>query len=78
MLATLLHFCSLQTPQSTKTLVVSNIPIADVYRILSIVDDYFRVCVEQLVDVSISGAHMARYLNQLKDSRVRGTGGLTP
>ena len=38
-------------------------------RILNIVDDYSRVCVGQLVDLSISGARLARYLNQLKDSR---------
>jgi putative transposase len=38
-------------------------------RILNIVDDYSRVCVGQLVDVSISGAHMARFLDRLKEVR---------
>lgn len=38
-------------------------------RILNIVDDYSRVCVGQLVDVSISGARMARFLGQLGASR---------
>jgi putative transposase len=42
-------------------------------RILNIVDDYSRVCVGQLVDVSISGARMARSLDQL--SEVRGLPG---
>ena len=39
------------------------------FRILNIVDDYSRVCVGQLIDLSISGARMARYLYQLKESR---------
>jgi len=30
-------------------------------RVLNIVDDYSRVCAGQLVDVSISGARVARY-----------------
>jgi putative transposase len=32
-------------------------------RILNIVDDYSRGCVGQLVDVSISGARVARFLD---------------
>ena len=39
------------------------------FRILNIVDDYSRVCVGQLVDLSISGARMVRYLEQLKETR---------
>ena len=39
------------------------------FRVLNIVDDYSRVCVGQLVDLSISGARMVRYLDQLKESR---------
>ena len=35
-------------------------------RILNIVDDYSRVCVGQLVDVSISGARITRFLDQLR------------
>ena len=38
-------------------------------RVLNIVDDYSRVCVGQLVDVSISGARVARYLDQLRELR---------
>ena len=38
-------------------------------RILNIVDDFSRFCVGQLVDVSISGARMARFLEQLKEIR---------
>jgi len=38
-------------------------------RVLNIVDDYSRVCVGQLVDVSISGARLARYLDQLSELR---------
>lgn len=38
-------------------------------RILNIVDDYSRVCVGQLVDFSISGARMARYLSELAECR---------
>lgn len=38
-------------------------------RILNIVDDYSRVCVGQLVDLSISGARMARYLDELSQTR---------
>ena len=40
------------------------------FRILNVVDDYTRECVGQLVDVSISGAYMARYLTEL--GKVRG------
>ncbi len=38
-------------------------------RVLNIVDDYSRVCVGQLVDLSISGARVARYLDQLAETR---------
>jgi putative transposase len=38
-------------------------------RILNIVDDYSRVCVGQLVDVSISGVRLTRYLDQLRELR---------
>ena len=38
-------------------------------RILNIVDDYSRVCVGQLVDLSISGARVVRYLKQLSELR---------
>lgn len=39
------------------------------FRILNIVDDYSRVCVGQIVDLSISGLRMARYLEQLAGTR---------
>ncbi len=39
------------------------------FRILNIVDDYSRECVGQLVDTSISGSYVARYLDQLIESR---------
>lgn len=39
------------------------------FRILNVVDDYSRYCVGQLVDTSISGARMARFLDQLIESR---------
>ena len=38
-------------------------------RILNIVDDYSRACVGQLVDTSISGARVARYLDELLQTR---------
>jgi len=38
-------------------------------RVLNIVDDYSRVCVGQLVDLSISGVRLVRYLNQLRETR---------
>ena len=38
-------------------------------RILNIVDDYSRVCVGQLVDLSISGARMVRYFDDLALTR---------
>ena len=38
-------------------------------RILNIVDDYSRVCVGQLVDTSISGMRMARFLSELEATR---------
>jgi putative transposase len=39
------------------------------FRILNVVDDYSRECIGQLVDVSISGARMARYLGELGQAR---------
>ncbi len=38
-------------------------------RILNIMDDYSWVCVRQLMDLTISGARIARYLEQLKGTR---------
>jgi len=38
-------------------------------RILNVVDDYSRLCIGQLVDTSISGGRMARYLDLLIESR---------
>jgi putative transposase len=38
-------------------------------RILNIVDDFSRVCVGQLVNLSISGSRMARLLDELKETR---------
>ncbi len=38
-------------------------------RILCIVDDYSRICVGQLVDTSISGERMTRFLDELKLDR---------
>jgi len=38
-------------------------------RILNIVDDYSRTCVGQLVDTSISGTRVVRYLEELAQSR---------
>lgn len=35
------------------------------FRILNIVDDYSRICPGQIVDVSISGARLARFLDEL-------------
>jgi hypothetical protein len=35
------------------------------FRVLNIVDDHSRFCPGQIVDVSISGARMARYLDEL-------------
>lgn len=39
------------------------------FRILNIVDDYSRVCVAQLVDLSISGVRVVRCLEQIAESR---------
>ena len=39
------------------------------FRVLNIVDDYSRICVGQVVDFSISGARLVRYLDQLKSER---------
>jgi putative transposase len=39
------------------------------FRVLCIVDDYSRVCVGQLIDLSISGARMVRFLRQLAQTR---------
>jgi len=38
-------------------------------RVLNIVDDYSRVCIGQLVDLSISGARMVRYFEELAVTR---------
>ena len=38
-------------------------------RILNIVDDHSRVCVGQLVDTSISGERMVRFLDEIKAQR---------
>ena len=38
-------------------------------RVLNIVDDYSRACVGQLVDTSISGVRVARYLDELLHTR---------
>ena len=39
------------------------------FRILNIIDDYSRECVGQVVDTSISGLRVSRYLDQLKNTR---------
>ena len=39
------------------------------FRVLNIVDDYSRICVGQVVDFSISGVRLVRYLDQLKAGR---------
>lgn len=39
------------------------------FRVLNIVDDYSRVCVGQLTELSISGERMVRYLDQLAQTR---------
>lgn len=39
------------------------------FRVLCIVDDYSRVCVGQLVDLSISGQRIVRFLEQLSQTR---------
>ena len=39
------------------------------FRILNLVDDYSRECVGQIVDTSISGVRLARYLHQLRFTR---------
>lgn len=39
------------------------------FRILNIVDDYSRECIGQITDISISGAYVARQLNQLISER---------
>jgi putative transposase len=38
-------------------------------RVLNVVDDYSRVCLGQLVDLSISGARLARFLTELGAER---------
>ncbi len=38
-------------------------------KVLNIVDDYSRVCVGQLTDLSISGERMARYLDEIGQAR---------
>lgn len=39
------------------------------FRVFNVVDDFSRVCVGQLVDVSISGARIARFLDDLGKTR---------
>ena len=39
------------------------------FRVLNIVDDYSRVCVGQLTELSISGERMVRHLDQLAQTR---------
>ena len=39
------------------------------FRVLNIVDDYSRVCVGQVVDSSISGERLVRFLEQLRETR---------
>lgn len=39
------------------------------FRVLNVVDDFSRVCVGQLIDLSISGKRMARFLDQLGCTR---------
>ena len=39
------------------------------FRILNIIDDYSRECVGQLVDVSLSGMRVARFLDELARTR---------
>jgi putative transposase len=39
------------------------------FRVLNIVDDFSRECVGQIVDTSISGARLARYLDELGQHR---------
>ncbi len=39
------------------------------FRILNIIDDFSRVCVDPIIDLSISGERLARYLNQLAEMR---------
>jgi len=39
------------------------------FRVLNIVDDYSRVCVGQLTELSISGERMARFLERLAKTR---------
>ncbi len=41
------------------------------FRVLNIIDDYSRECVGQLVDTSISGIRVARYLSELCQLRAR-------
>lgn len=41
------------------------------FRVLNVVDDYSRECIGQIVDLSISGERVARYLSQLISSRSR-------
>jgi putative transposase len=41
------------------------------FRVLNVVDDYSRECIGQIVDFSISGLRVSRFLNQLIESRGR-------
>ncbi len=42
-------------------------------RVLNVVDDHTRECIGQLVDVSISGGYVARFLDQLIERNGRPT-----
>ena len=39
------------------------------FRILNLIDNFSRQCVGQIVDTSISGARLARYLDELSTTR---------
>jgi len=39
------------------------------FRVLNIVDDYSRECIGQIVDVSLSGQRLSRYLDELLTRR---------
>lgn len=41
------------------------------FRVLNVVDDYSRECIGQLVETSISGARLARFLDELVQRRSR-------
>ena len=52
-----------------QTSYMTNSPMVDAFAILNVVDDFSRVCVGQLVDLSISGARMVRLLDELGQTR---------